>query len=51
MTTIKLYHIIQNSVQATIISKSEDTYEHIKNEKIIAIDEVQFLDEKTLRSL
>ena len=35
-----------NSVQATIISKSEDIYKHIKNEKIIAIDEAQFLDEK-----
>tara|TARA_Y100000589_G_scaffold189943_1_gene179875 strand:+ start:206 stop:748 length:543 start_codon:yes stop_codon:yes gene_type:complete len=35
-----------NSVQATIISKSEDIYKHIKNEKIVAIDEAQFLDEK-----
>ena len=35
-----------NSVQATIISKSEEIYKHIKNEKIIAIDEAQFLDEK-----
>ena len=35
-----------NSIQATIISKSEEIYKHIKNEKIIAIDEAQFLDEK-----
>ena len=35
-----------NAVQATIISKSEDIYKHIKSEKIIAIDEAQFLDEK-----
>ena len=35
-----------NSVQAISISKSEEIYSHIKNEKIIAIDEAQFLDKK-----
>ena len=33
-----------NSIQSITISSSEDIYKQIENEKIIAIDEAQFLD-------